>query len=281
MNKNSRNPMITLFFAIIIGVFSIITAIVQYNEKIKEKKQAEIQEAEAKDYRLRFEASQKKLLELQEENKTYTVKNIELSNESLKLQEENKTLTVKNIELSNESLRYNTSYGSYPIIVISGYQSRAFKGRNTEETIDFKILDFNVINSGEYPLKNVKLKFNDVYGKLIGQYVTVGKSSISQEPDKRFKTIDPARELSIGSIPKHEVLRELYFTTLPMNFEGTYEVEVVWDSGYISYLIDVVNKEEDLSFIYSQIYAPDIKTKKDDILNLITENFTLNKYTIK
>ena len=245
--------MLTLIIACIIGIGSILLAIIQYYEKSEQRKEAEVQEAEAKKYRKQFEEAVEEIKTLQKENK----------------------------ELSQELYKTAIGYNSYPIIAITANRSRAFKNSSSEETIEFNIIEFNLINSGDYPLADVEVQFSDPYFQLIGQYVSVGKNSIAQKPDARYDLTNPSRELKIGSIPKNEILRQVYITTLPKEFSATYNVKVVWRSGNIEYSIDVKDETGKIGFTYSQIHSSDIEIDRELLSKKITENFTMNHYIFK
>lgn len=266
-----KKLMLTFSLAIIIGISSILIAYFQYREKLDEKndaaanrKEAKENEAEAKKYRLRFESTLEKLNSLQEKNNS--------------LQEQNKELTVENLKLSEEVYKHSIGFNSFPIIVLSGYKSSTLKNIQLQESIDFMLIEFNIINSGNYPLNNVKVSFADAYGKLIGQYITITKHSTKIKGDKSFDTID--KELNLGSIPKKEIVRQIYFTTLPMNLGATYDVNVIWESGSIDYLIEVENRNGKLRFDYTNIYSKNTEINKLQILKTIEHNFTSNQYKI-
>ena len=256
----------------IILISAIAIAISQYCEKREANKEkananikAKIAEEETKKYRLKFE----KALET-----------------NLKLARENKALSEENNSLNIETLKSITGYDSFPILVIDGYLTRCQNPSNPEKIIEFYKLNFNLINSGKYPLTGIDIKFNDFDGSIIAnEGITVTKDGILPLPDERFNKFNYDRVVSISSLPKNHTEREIYTTSIPKIKDGRYNVIITWNGGSIEYYIEVnpINGKEKEKFIevkYGQIYSRSTEFDKKLISKKIKQEFPHLKFTL-
>lgn len=190
-----------------------------------------------------------------------------------------------NYLLQKELFKNITGNRNYPILSITANKSRAFRGMFTEETVEFYIIKFNLINSGRYPLNSIKVDFSDHYGFYIGQYVTVTKNGFSQAPDPRFSIRQPFldKSIQIGSIPANSIDREFYRTTIPLFSRATYVVTVNWTGGSIEYWIRLDNVDKEyMPITYEQVYTEsNIDISKKRLQKVLQKEFPSEEITIK
>ncbi|MEE1899388.1 hypothetical protein V1389_13650 [Flavobacterium rakeshii] len=261
----------TFIAALVIALFQMGIAYRQF----KDKKNAEKEKMIATEKARRAE----------EETKKYRLKFEEALETNLKLAEENKALSIENNRLNNETLKNITGYDSFPVIVIDGYLTNAFKNpKINEEIIEFYRINFHLINTGKYPLNNISIRFADSYGKYIGSYVTVTKNGIAQEPDKKFEKFDQNQKINIESLPKNHTDREFYTTTLPKELNARFTVEITWSGGNITYDIEVnptkESRERFTKTKYEQIYSNSLDINKELISEKIKQEFPHLKFTL-
>lgn len=266
---------VSLFVGVLGGLIAIGASIGSHIDKNQQELKAELLEKKADSFRRKFEDS------ILVANRILRSQNDTLF-KIAHLQEENRILSRKINHLTDEVLQYETGGENIPIVVIRGYKTNALDPRPDKITFEYIRLEYDIINTSKYPLKDVSIEITDFWSIVYYDKIRLGKGQVDNIPIiPRHDNIPKQTQLiQCGTVGGKSRREQIYQMPIPVPLERLPEhidVTVYWYGGVIEYALDVhaTANSNDTKTEYRQVFVNDKKIKKSSLKELIINEYPL------
>lgn len=230
---------ITMIFGVIAGLTAIGVAVTQwFDQKESEKQKAKYEDS--------IKTANAEIIDLQRQALSITTINLKRADKTIENTEKLTTLLEENAKLQEELKNQVTGGHSKPRLIL-------YTANNNEIGLPLKLIYFDLVIEGKYPLHQVRMQIADPWGSYASPYAKMikfaggrGLQLLSPPNFNNQKNWDLNKNIDIGTInPKQRVLAyETVFASFD-NGGGTainYDmltVDIFWNSGFIRYSLEI------------------------------------------
>jgi hypothetical protein len=190
--------------------------------------------------------------ELLQENKNLKEQVENQSNKIDQLRRENNKLSSKLMDKSLDIYNNLTGNEEKPIIVVNSTKVIVSPDKSIPR---YFMIQFSIENKGKFPMRNMRIRINDIWGRemiLYGVKHFVDGASIGfgvRDKESEYKNFESNPSFDIGTLSPN-VSTLLYRTTFSPEsmLQVNYNVELIWDGGYLYHFITFKTEGERLLF---------------------------------
>lgn len=167
------------------------------------------------------------------------------------LRKENADLSSKLMDKSLDIYKNITGNKEKPLLIVNS--TNLISGPDLSIPKYFMV-GFSIENNGKYPMRNMRVRITDFSGRemiLHGIRHTVHGSSIGfgvRDKESEYRNFDFNPSFDIGTLSPNPISTLLYRTTYSPESTSPshYNVEIMWDGGYLYHFITFKTEKEKL-----------------------------------